>query len=206
MWRVGKGRPARAATGDDVTRMPDRGVPPIDRAREADDPPIREPGLPDAPDVARVVADATRGSRAQQPPEGYMTAEMIASALARVTGKRAIPASTIRGMASREQLPAPSEHKWGRRNLWAAEEIEQWLRERESRHVPRATVRQIQRRLTAIDEQSRASGNDARLKQAVRSAYRRGLSFQQIADAILVKRGDRHPSREAVRLRFGPYL
>ncbi len=140
------------------------------------------------------------------PPDGYMTAEMIASALAKVTGKRAIPASTIRGMASRDQLPAPSARKWGRRNLWCAQEIESWLAQRESRHVPRATVRQIQRRLTAIDEQSRITGNDARLKQAVRSAYRRGLSFQQIADAIKVKNGDHHPSREAVRLRFGRYL
>lgn len=72
--------------------------------------------------------------------------------------------------------------------------------------MPRATVRAIQRRLTAIDEQARASGNDARLKQAVRSAYHRGMSFQQIADAIKVKNGDHHPTREAVRLRFGPYL
>lgn len=140
------------------------------------------------------------------PPKGYLTAEMVAAALARVTGKRAIPASTIRAMASREQLPAPSDQKWGRRLLWVADEIEEWLRVRESRHVPRSTVRAIQRRLAVVDEQSRATGNDARLKQAVRSAYRRGLSFQQIADAITVKNGDHHPSREAVRLRFGPYL
>lgn len=143
---------------------------------------------------------------AATPPDGFMTAEMIASALARVTGKRAVPTSTIRGMASREQLPAPSDRKWGRRSLWIADEIEEWLRLRESRHVPRSVVRQQQRRLTAVDEQARATGNDARLKQAVRTAYRRGLSFQQIADAILVKNGDHHPSREAVRLRFGPYL
>ena len=57
-----------------------------------------------------------------------------------------------------------------------------------------------------LDEQARTSGNDARLKQAVREAYRRGLSFQQIADAIRVKNGHHHPTREAVRLRFGPYL
>lgn len=140
------------------------------------------------------------------PPAGYMTAEMIAQALARATGKRAIPPSTIRSMASRDQLPAPADLKWGRRRLWIADDIEAWLRERESRHVPRAVVRQFQRRLTLLDEQSRASGNDARLKQAVREAYRRGLSFQQIADAIRVKNGHHHPTREAVRLRFGPYL
>ena len=29
---------------------------------------------------------------------------------------------------------------------------------------------------------------------------------QQIADAIRVKNGHHHPTREAVRLRFGPYL
>lgn len=143
---------------------------------------------------------------AATPPEGYMTAEMIARALARATGKRAIPPSTIRGMASRDQLPAPSAQKWGRRNLWLTEEIESWLRDRESRHVPKAVLRQIQRRLTLVDEQARGSGNDARLKQAVRVAHRRGLSFQQIADAIRVKNGDHHPTREAVRLRFGPYL
>ncbi len=140
------------------------------------------------------------------PPDGYMTADMIASALARATGKRTIPPSTIRSMASRDQLPAPSDVKWGRRSLWIADDIEAWLRERESRHVPRAVVRQFQRRLTQLDEQARTSGNDARLKQAVREAYRRGLSFQQIADAIRVKNGHHHPTREAVRLRFGPYL
>ena len=159
-------------------------------------------------DVVQVMA-ADEGAvcaPADGPPDGFMTAEMIASALAKVTGKRAIPASTIRGMTSRDQLPAPTSRKWGRRNLWSSEEIQEWLAQRQARHVPRATVRQIQRRLTILDEQARASGNDARLKQAVRSAYRRGLSFQQIADAIKVKNGDHHPSREAVRLRFSPYL
>lgn len=161
---------------------------------------------PAAEAPARPAADDAAPTPAGGPPEGFMTAEMIASALAKATGKRAVPASTIRGMASRDQLPAPAGVKWGRRNLWQAAEIEAWLAQREARHVPRATVRAIQRRLTAIDEQARASGNDARLKQAVRSAYHRGMSFQQIADAIKVKNGDHHPTREAVRLRFGPYL
>lgn len=135
-----------------------------------------------------------------------MTAEMIAAALARITGKKSVPASTIRGMASRQQMPGPTARKWGRRALWNAADIEEWLREREARHVPRATVRQIQRNLTLLDEQARATRNDARLKQSVRNAYRRGLSFQQIADAIKVKNGDHHPTREAVRSRFGPYI
>lgn len=139
-------------------------------------------------------------------PEGYMTAEMIAAALAKITGKKSVPASTIRGMASREQMPSPTGQKWGRRILWDADEIGEWLKEREAKHVPRSVVRQIQRNLTTLDEQARATGNDARLKQGVRNAYRRGLSFQQIADAIMVKNGDHHPTREAVRSRFGPYI
>ena len=137
---------------------------------------------------------------------GYVTAEMIAADLARVTGKRRVPTSTIRGMASRGQLPAPTARKWGRRTLWDAPEIAVWLEERESRYVPRGVVRQLQRKLSTLDEQSRRTGNDARLKQGVRNAYRRGLSFQQIADAIKVKHGDHHPTREAVRARFSPYL
>ena len=32
------------------------------------------------------------------------------------------------------------------------------------------------------------------------------IVLQQIADAIRVKNGHHHPTREAVRLRFGPYL
>ncbi|SNV16900.1 Uncharacterised protein [Dermatophilus congolensis] len=144
--------------------------------------------------------------QANKLPDGYMTAEMIAESLARITGKKSIPASTIRGMASRDQMPAPTGLKWGRRILWDADEVGEWLKKREARHVPRALVRQIQRNLAALDEQARATGNDARLKQGVRNAYRRGLSFQQIADAILVKNGDHHPTREAVRSRFGPYI
>lgn len=139
-------------------------------------------------------------------PEGYMTAEMIAASLAKITGKKSVPASTIRGMASREQMPAPTGQKWGRRILWDADEVTAWLEEREARHVPRSVIRQVQRNLTTLDEQARATGNDARLKQGVRNAYRRGLSFQQIADAIKVKNGDHHPTREAVRSRFGPYI
>ncbi len=140
------------------------------------------------------------------PPTGYLTADMIAAQLARITGKRSIPASTIRSMASRAQMPAPAELKWGRRTLWDAGEVAAWLRAREQRHVPRTVVRQFQRQLTQLDEQARESGNDARLKQRVRKAHRAGLSFQQIADAIKVKDGHHHPSREAVRVRFGPYL
>ncbi|WP_226343762.1 helix-turn-helix transcriptional regulator [Agilicoccus flavus] len=140
------------------------------------------------------------------PPPGYLTAEMIAADLARVTGKKAVPASTIRAMASRGQLPAPAPCRWGRRTLWESEAIAAWLARREAKHVPPGVVRQIQRRLAALDEQSRETGNDARLKQGVRNAYRRGLSLQQIADAIKVKNGDHHPTREAVRSRFGPYL
>ena len=49
-------------------------------------------------------------------------------------------------------------------------------------------------------------GNDLRLKEGVRDAHRRGLSYQQIADAIRVKNGDHHPTREAVRIRFRHYL
>lgn len=140
------------------------------------------------------------------PPVGYMTAEMIAERLARITGKSSIPASTIRGMASRDQMPAPTEHKWGRRTLWDAAQISQWLEEREARHLPAPTVRQIQRRLTELDEDARQSGNDTKLKEGVRRAHRRGLSYQQIADAIKVKNGDHHPTREAVRVRFQRYL
>lgn len=140
------------------------------------------------------------------PPAGYLTAEMIASELARVTDKKTVPTSTVRAMASRGQLPAPSERRWGRRTLWDADQIQTWLAAREARHVPPDVVRRIQRRLTALDEQSRLTGNDARLKQGVRNAYRRGLSFGQIAAAIKVKNGDHHPTREAVRTRFGPYL
>jgi len=131
---------------------------------------------------------------------------MIAEQLARITGKPSIPASTIRGMASREQMPAPTDLKWGRRTLWDATEIADWLQEREARHVPEPTVRQIQRRLTELDEHARRTGNDLRLKEGVREAHRRGLSYQQIADAIRVKNGDHHPTREAVRVRFRHYL
>ena len=140
------------------------------------------------------------------PPSGYVTAEMIAERLARITGKPSIPASTIRGMASREQLPAPTDRKWGRRTLWDAAQIDRWLQEREARHVSEPTVRQIQRRLTELDEHARRTGNDLRLKEGVREAHRRGLSYQQIADAIRAKNGDHHPTREAVRVRFRHYL
>lgn len=143
---------------------------------------------------------------ADGPPDGYVTADMIAAELARITGKRSVPASTIRGMASRDQMPAPTDRKWGRKVLWDAEQVGEWLREREAKHVPRPLVRQIQRQLADLDEQARRSGNDARLKQGVRNAHRRGLSYQQIADAITAKNGDHHPTREAVRARFGPYL
>ncbi|MDO5628684.1 MAG: hypothetical protein Q4G43_10220 [Mobilicoccus sp.] len=150
---------------------------------------------------------ATSGTPASEgPPTGYVTAEMIAERLAAITGKRSIPASTIRGMASRDQMPAPTDLKWGRRTLWDAAQIGQWLQEREARHLPVPTVRQIQRRLTELDENARLTGNDAKLKEGVRKAHRRGLSYQQIADAIKVKNGDHHPTREAVRVRFQRYL
>lgn len=159
-----------------------------------------------SPGPAEVTPTADAASGSDAPPAGYVTAEAIAAELARVTGKRSVPSSTIRAMASRGQLPPAAEVRWRRRSLWEAEAIAEWLRERESRHVPKATVRQIQRRLAVLDEQARRTGNDARLKQGVRNAYRRGLSFQQIADAIKAKNGDHHPSREAVRTRFGAYL
>lgn len=155
---------------------------------------------------ARSTRSTARRKDQSQVPDGYMTADMIAADLARITGKKHVPSSTIRGMASRGQIPAPTGLKWGRRILWDAAEVEEWLAEREAKHVPKSVIRQVQRNLTALDEQARASGNDARLKQGVRNAYRRGLSFQQIADAIKVKNGDHHPTREAVRSRFGPYI
>lgn len=145
-------------------------------------------------------------SVSEGPPNGYVTAEMIAEELARVTGRPSVRASTIRGMASRDQMPAPTDRKWGRRTLWDADQIDSWLQEREARHIPRPTVRQIQRRLTELDEISRRTGNDLRLKEGVRDAHRRGLSYQQIADAIKAKNGDHHPTREAVRTRFQRYL
>ncbi|WP_168582978.1 helix-turn-helix transcriptional regulator [Gephyromycinifex aptenodytis] len=140
----------------------------------------------------------------EQPP-GLCTAEQIAARLAALTSKKRVPASTIRAMSSRGQMPAPVQQRWRRRALWDVEEIERWLSERESREVPRDLVRRIQRRLSALDEAAHRSGNDARLKQGVRDARRRGLSFQQIADAITTKDGH-HPTREAVRTRFRPYL
>lgn len=151
--------------------------------------------------ATRDLTDAPTG-----PPPGYLTAEMVAELLARATDKKSVPASTIRSMASRGRMPAAAPVRWGRRILWDEAAITDWISDRESRHVPRTVVRQLQRRLTHLDEQARATGNDARLKQGVRDAYRRGLSFQQIADAIKVKNGDHHPTREAVRSRFGPYL
>lgn len=140
------------------------------------------------------------------PPTGYVTAEMIADELARITGKQSIRASTIRGMASRDQMPAPTDRKWGRKTLWDAAQIDSWLQQREARHIPKPTVRLIQRRLTELDEHARRTGNDTRLKEGVRDAHRRGLSYQQIADAIKAKNGDHHPTREAVRTRFQRYL
>ncbi|WP_141397205.1 hypothetical protein [Mobilicoccus massiliensis] len=140
------------------------------------------------------------------PPAGYMTAEMIAEELARITGKSSVRASTIRGMASRDQMPAPTDLKWGRRTLWDAAQIALWLQRREAKHVSEPTVRQIQRRLTELDDHARRTGNDACLKEGVRDAHQRGLSYQQIADAIRVKNGDHHPTREAVRTRFRRYL
>lgn len=165
--------------------------------------PLTAPVAPAAP-----VVTATSPAPATQdgPPTGYVTAEMIAEQLARITGKPSIRASTIRGMASREQIPAPTGLKWGRRTLWDAAEIASWLEQREARHVPTPTVKQIQRRLTELDESARRTGNDKALKEGVRDAHRRGLSYQQIADAIRAKNGDHHPSREAVRTRFQRYL
>lgn len=150
--------------------------------------------------------DPTSSGAVDGPPDGLLTAEQVARRLSEVTGRRAVSASTIRAMASRGRMPAPVATRWRRRALWDEQEIGPWLQERARREVPRDVARRIQRRLTAVDESARASGNDARLKQAVRDARRRGLSYQQIADAITTKDGDRHPSREAVRARFGPYL
>jgi len=156
---------------------------------------------------AQAVTPAVDGQGGSEtPPSGFMTAEMIAEQLARVTGKPSVRASTIRGMASREQMPAPTTLKWGRRTLWDAAQINTWLREREARHISEPTVRQIQRQLTELDEHARSTGNDVRLKEGVRDAHRRGLSYQQIADAIKAKNGDHHPTREAIRTRFQRYL
>lgn len=164
------------------------------------------PAASNDPPRADNAATESASAGGDGPPEGYMTADMIAAELARITGKRSVPASTIRGMASRDQMPAPTDRKWGRKILWDAAQVSEWLREREAKHVPRPLVRQIQRQLTELDEQAQRTGNDARLKQGVRNAHRRGLSYQQIADAITAKNGDHHPTREAVRARFSPYL
>lgn len=148
---------------------------------------------------------APRGSITDAQPPGLWTAEQIAERLAALTGKKAVPTSTIRAMASRGQIPGPIGPRWQRRALWDADEVEAWLRGRESREVPRDLIRRLQRRLRALDEAAHLTGNDARLKQGIRDARHRGLSYQQIADAITTRDGH-HPSREAVRSRFGPYL
>lgn len=148
---------------------------------------------------------AHEGPETDAQPPGLWTAEQIAARLAALTGKKAVPTSTIRAMASRQQIPSPIGLRWRRRALWDADEVQTWLRDRESREVPRDLLRRLQRRLRALDEAAHLSGNDARLKQGIRDARHRGLSYQQIADAITTRDG-RHPSREAVRSRFGPYL
>lgn len=146
-----------------------------------------------------------KGSETDAQPPGLWTAEQIAERLAVLTGKRAVPTSTIRAMASRGQMPGPIGRRWRRRALWDADEMEIWLRGRAAREVPRDLIRRLQRRLRALDEAAHLTGNDARLKQGIRDARHRGLSYQQIADAITT-RGGHHPSREAVRSRFSPYL
>lgn len=171
--------------------------------RNADSGPRATPARPAAATTAPTAPKRGAGATC---PEGFVTAEMVASELARVTGKKNVPPSTVRAMAGRGQLPAPARERWGRRLLWRADEISAWMNEREQRHVPRDVVRRVQRRLTQLDEQARLTGNDARLKQGVRNARRRGLTFQQIADAIKVKNGDHHPTREAVRARFAANL
>ncbi|GAB49734.1 helix-turn-helix transcriptional regulator [Mobilicoccus pelagius] len=215
-WCASPVTPAPRATPtercvDALRVAPARSAPPV----ESTDPAATPSATPPVDRAARAVSrgrpprTAPAGRRATPtdgPPSGYVTAEMIAERLARITGKTSIPASTIRGMASRDQMPAPTDLKWGRRTLWDAGEIDRWLEEREARHVSEPTVRQIQRRLTELDEHARRTGNDLRLKEGVREAHRRGLSYQQIADAIRVKNGDHHPTREAVRVRFRHYL
>ena len=183
-----------AVPDGDPTPSPPWTTPTPEAPRE----PSRRPGKSGTREAS---TNATTG-----PPPGYVTAEMIAEELARITGKASIPASTIRGMASRDQMPAPTDRKWGRRTLWDATQIDRWLQQREARHVSEPMVRQIQRRLSELDEHARRTGNDLRLKEGVRDAHRRGLSYQQIADAIRVKNGDHHPTREAVRIRFRHYL
>ena len=148
----------------------------------------------------------TNEMRGSEPPSGYVTAAEIAARLAAVTGRRDIPASTIRAMAARGQFPKPTDLRWNRRALWKESVVAaELVRRGESLKPPKHVVRRFQRRLARLDDGAREHANPEALRKAVREARTAGLSWEAIAEGLTAPHGG-HPSREAARRRFKRYV